>query len=599
MMIRILVVILVSLASIIVGRFAVSGEAAVIAYCRYGYFSILLTTLLFCYCYYKAYHTSVRNKLQHLEWRSLALPTLLIIACMFFVGRGSEREFKTIMDEHILAATAQSIHRDRDLQAPLRVHYLNSVQTALFSSVDKRPPLFPLLVSLVHDGLGYHPENSVRLNFFVLTPLLFGALYILGRRIAGATGGTLLSGGIATIPLVSTASSGGGLEILNLLLIVLCLLLAMDYVKKPTSFGCGALCFCAILLANTRYESVLFILPVACVCMIVWFREKQVRIDWPLFVAPVLLISYLWQNQIFGVDSGYWQLEGKSSPFALEFISSNFERSLYFFFNFDRDLPNSWFLAFTGTFGIVGLVLILVRAFREGGSWTNFQYVLLAFFPGFILLYGLLLAYSWEFDHSIIQRLSLPLYLPLALAAIYHVQAVWKITRARYGFAFLAFAYVVFYAYPTTSVRAYELETSAKHDFWAAEKLLMENQIEKQSIIIADNVYFFNIYGYGAVHTKIANNRLERLAWYLDSVGAAPVYFFAPVIYDPVKVEYGHPMQTKLDPQILIELIDEQRISDMRKVQLYRIVGVDGVELESEAFETTGAYLQKLSTNFP
>src|SRR5690606_24632616 len=135
---------------------------------------------------------------------------------------------------------------------------------------------FPLLLSFCHDLAGYRPENV-----FVLNGLLsFLLLYCTGR-IARRLGQSELAGILAVVllgglPLLALNATGGGFEVLNLLMIVTTLGLGWRYVEHPSSRTLSAFVLSGVLLAQTRYESALFIPVVGILILLGWWRSKKV-----------------------------------------------------------------------------------------------------------------------------------------------------------------------------------------------------------------------------------------------------------------------------------------------------------------------------------
>lgn len=595
---------LVSGISFLLGAVFLPPPVGVDLYSQMVYYVLLLGVFLFAGCLLPRFHRPKSKRSFFLSadkgvfWRS-RLFWFGFLFSMIFAARGSDLSYKTVLDEHIIAATARSLHEGRIAIAPTRAMKVDGVLTPLAEIVDKRPTFFPFLVSIGHDLFGYHPERSLHLNNFVLTPLLFVCLYVLGSRIAGPPGGALLMLLIATIPLFSTISASGGLELLNFLLLVLILLFADDFLREPSAENCGALCFSAVLLAHTRYESILFIFPVALIILITFIRDRTIRVYWPLYVSPILLIPCLWLNRIFELEPGFWQLEGKSNPFSLDYVADNFAQSIHYFFNLSSDIPNSWFLAFSGLLAFLILLICLKRSSEKGFSLSSVQIAGLVCIPGFLMLYGLLLAYSWDFGGRLTQRLYLPLYLPLALLSV----ACLPLLQRRKMFLFAAYfsfgAYVVAYGFPVTSVRSYEKENASSLHYDAAKLLLDEGAVEGDAVIIAGNSFFFYVYGYSSLATVFANEREAQIKWYLEQPIARPVYYFTAVTYDHAAGgSFTNLLKHDLDPAFETELVAERFVATLSKVQLFRITKVN-VESEFEPVETNRAYMQQLGTNMP
>ena len=59
--------------------------------------------------------------------------------------------------------------------------------------------------------------------------------------------------------------------------------LGMRFAEAPGVARLGAFLFSGILLAQTRYESALFVLPVGAVLALVWWRQRRIEITWQSF----------------------------------------------------------------------------------------------------------------------------------------------------------------------------------------------------------------------------------------------------------------------------------------------------------------------------
>src|SRR5690606_25336342 len=101
-----------------------------------------------------------------------------------------------------------------------------------------------------------------------------------------------------------------------------------------------------ILLAQSRYESVLFVGSTAAVIVAGWYRAGRIIITWPAVLAPLLLVPYALQNRFLSASPVLWQLaEGQTSRFSLEYLPGNLAGAWEFFFNRGPGIANSWYLS--------------------------------------------------------------------------------------------------------------------------------------------------------------------------------------------------------------------------------------------------------------
>ena len=187
-----------------------------------------------------------------------------------------------------------SMHLDKTVLTPLRGDIKERSRSR---GLCKRPLFFPFLTSLVHDVTGYRPANAFGLNAG-LTFLLLGLACMLGRLLAGRVAGWLAVVLLAGLPLLAHNATGGGFELLNLVMILATMLLGVRAVEKRDAPAITAFCFAGLLLAQVRYESVIYLGPVGLVVLWVWWREGRAVLSWPVIVAPLLMATGVFHLQL-------------------------------------------------------------------------------------------------------------------------------------------------------------------------------------------------------------------------------------------------------------------------------------------------------------
>jgi hypothetical protein len=594
---RVLLFALVGIAAFYVGYFAFRDGQA-LSWFRYaGYWTIGLTFALFLYLTHRGYRGCAASILAYGKSRAGRIGLLVAVLGSVFLFRAETLGFKTIMDDHILAGTAMGMHEEREVYTATRIVSINGAPARMRGFVDKRPIFQPFLVSTVHDLTGFRPLNGVYFNA-ALTPFILLLLYVLAERVGGVGVGVGATALFCSVPLLSYICAGGGMEPLNLFFILLTCLLGGYYLKAPDPWRLGALVFSGILLAQCRYESVLFIVPVGMVIIWSWIRERTLLVPWSLILCPLFLIPALWQHRIFRMAKHMWQMDEGMEPFGLGYIYDNFGRAVAHFFDFSVATSNSWLPAVVG---VVALLLLgvaglrRVRSFRELPGMTQSAVI---FLTGFIMLFILLLGYGWEFDSPVITRLSLPLYIPLSLAGAYLVfgyissRCVHRVAAAAIVIYFLA------YAYPATSRHVYADTYVAGHEFDLAEKFLQEHAGERM-MVVADDAVFFSLYGVNILSTDLANQRKAAFKFYLEQPNTPPVYYFHRQVYNPLTKTFETASKGKLDGDFVRETAWEVPYTEMRKVAFERIVDVKNVEVEEPEYKNDMDYLKFWGRNLP
>lgn len=372
----------------------------------------------------------------------LALLTLLLHAHF-------PHQFKVLNDEVVLLGQSQAMHKSREVLVPAMAQYVDGAFQITNGYVDKRPYLFPVVLSLVHDLTGYRTTNSLWLNF-ALTPVLLGLVFLLGGRIAGWRGAWLAPLLLAGLPLLAQNVTGGGFEVLNLVLLALVGLLGLDLLRERRPATLVAFCYAGALLAFCRYESVLFVPAVGLVVLLYWWREGRPVIPLALLPLPLLLIPYPLIITIVRANyDAFFQLSmrAESDAFALRFLIRNLEHAANFFFHGGGVLLNSTPLFGAGVAGIVGFGLFTLLRWRRGDRPGAVTFLGLTFGGVILLNLLILLCYHWgQIDDSIVARITLPLHLAFALAATWLVRVLapsirhlWKVA----GFGAAAALYFV------------------------------------------------------------------------------------------------------------------------------------------------------------
>ena len=324
--------------------------------------------------------------------------------------------YKVLYDEFVLQATAQNLHEVREVGATTRGYFVDGVFRGVSSYLDKRPIFFAFLVSLLHDLTGYREANAFALNT-ALFPAVLGMLYLLARRVLTHAGACAAVAGLGAYSLMAYNATGAGMEMLNLAMLLFTIWLAASYLDSPDEPRLAALVLAAVLLAQARYESALYIAPTALVVLEGWRRQARPILPWAAILAPALLIPYALHNTYVSGTPQLWELrDGAEARFAAHFFPNNVSHALGYFFNLGTGVLNSWWL---GLAGLPALTLLAWRVVRRAPGWRTArpEHLALAIYGGAICAsLGLLMFYYWgELDDPIVSRLSLPFSALLAI----------------------------------------------------------------------------------------------------------------------------------------------------------------------------------------
>lgn len=428
---------------------------------------------------------TLRGWLRHPGWVGLFL-----VAASAMVVAAEPFGHKILFDEYVLQATARHLHLTKQVGVPYRGYFLEGSFVPFDLFLDKRPYFFAFLGSLAHDLTGFRAGNLMYLNV-AFVPVLLGLVYYLGRALSGARGGVLSVALLATLPLLGQNAAGAGMELHNLAMLALTMVASLLYLRKPDALRLSFLCLCAVLLSQSRYESVIFVGPVAVVVLLGWLKVGRPLLPWTAIIAPLLLVPYALHNRILSASPHLWQLgEGQHSRFSLSYLGGNLEGFWRFFFNVDsRGLSNSWYLSLLGFASLCALAVLAVRRLRGSDRFAARPETvcLLLFAGGVAANLGLLMFYYWaRLDDPMAARFALPACLILCLAAALGVARLAKVWRPAWLAAFGGLGlFLVFSGVPTKANRLYtEYNLLPKVIRWKGE--VVDSLPPKSRLVIDD-----------------------------------------------------------------------------------------------------------------
>ena len=384
---------------------------------RFGYYFMLATFALWVMALWQLWcRRTAGGGLSGREWWLASL----VIGLLSLVAINAEPfRSKVLYDEFALQSTAYSMHYFRETAIVVRAYDVLGDFLPLDTYLDKRPNFFPFLISLIHDLTGYRTANAYGLNA-VLLPVTLGLVYYLGRRLNGPRGGLLAVLLLGSLPLLGQAATSSSMELLNVAMILAVTALSAAYLRQPGETRLSALVLAAVLLAQTRYESAIFVVPVALIIALGWWRQRRVTLSVAAVLAPLLLLPSALQNKVLSNSRWLWELrDNQETRFSLDYFAGNLAGAAKFFFNTGPRLANSWPLAVLG-FIALGYVLWRLRRARPLLTGENPDHLVLFLFGlGMVTNTVLIMFYYWSsFEDPITSRFSLPFHLGLAFAVV-------------------------------------------------------------------------------------------------------------------------------------------------------------------------------------
>jgi hypothetical protein len=542
-----------------------------------GYWFILATFVLFVWALWRSFAPDLRAArqagLRGIDWASVVIVglggTMLLVHEAF--------GFKIIMDEPMLAGTSMSMHFERTVTTPFRGNDVKGVFVIIEGMMDKRPIFFPFLVSILHDLTGYRPENAFVLNgilTFVFLGLVNAAGRMLSGRIAGWVGVALCAG----LPLLGQNATGGGFELLNLVMIMATLLLGARLVEKRDDDSFAAFVYSGLLLAQVRYESPLFLVPVAGIVLWVWYREGRAIMPWPVIIAPILMIHCALHNRIFDTRATAWQLQSKPGyehPFSFSYIPDNVVHAVDgFFFNLHTtDQPNSLFLSALGSVAILFMLLLVVKRLKVLSSEPSISVATIFFTAGFVAHFGLMMCYFWgHFDDPVIRRLSLPTYLWMVIAVMAVLQQFPRpaVGRVLLGLAVLA---AIVQGVPSMAAHAYNQEYLVGLETAWRRKFIADHP-RKDYLMIDNDSILWVAHQVSSTPVDAALKRRDALVFFFRNHAFSAMYVFQRFTIDPVTGKMTLRDGDDIGPSYVLEPVSEESLSLLTLTRISRIVAI-------------------------
>lgn len=580
---RLSLLVLTSVLAAVLGFVTFSPASALSILTAGGYWAMLGTAAWFAWSLWLVARES-RPWAGLREPAGWAIPAL-ILGCGLILLVHETYGFKILMDEVMLLGTSMGMHFDKHPLVPIRGHDLQGAFQLLDGLLDKRPIFQPFLVSLLHDLTGYRPENVFVLNT-ALTFVLLGQAYVAGRKLAGREAGILAVLLLTSLPLLAQNATGGGFELLNLVMIMSTLLLGLRFAERRDPGSQQALLLSTVLLAQTRYESVLFLLPVGLLVLWVWGKERRPVLDWGTCAIPLLFLPVALHQKIFSLRESAWELAsrpGFDRPFALGYAPENFSHWLNFFFDTTGEHSNSLVLSILGFLALPFCLLAAAKILARIRSATPVQVTVACFTVGFAAHSLLMLCYFWgRFDDPVIRRLSLPLNLWLVLAVV--IVAAEMFTQKWIWRALLALTGLGLFSHSLPSMARHDYSM----DYYIGREMAWRREFiaahpEKDYLFIDNDAIIWITHLVSGTPIRQALERKGIMIFNFRNHTFSAFYVFQRYDVDPANGRLIVQKDFDLGPDYQLETVWERRFTPLTVSRISRVVAIKDGELTPPA----------------
>lgn len=554
---------------------------------KFGYWLLLVNVGLFIgllFKHFKVRCVDLRKRIQSRKW---AIGYVILGACLLQLMQ--PHGYKIVMDEPVLASTALRMHEYKEVMTTARAHEMNGVFRQLDGYVDKRPLLYPFLVSILHDVTGYRSANPVILNG-MLSLVFLGLLFYTGEQCWPKYGGYLSVLLFQTMPLLAMCATGAGFGMLNLVMILLTAQLAIMYLRDPSVGQMNLLIYSGLLLAQTRYESAAFVLPIAVIVLLGWIKVREIQINALTLCAPLLLVPFGLQRVIFDGSAAAYELrEGASQAFSLAHMPGNLSDAFEFFFNLKTtEYPNSALLSVAFIVAVIVLLYALLRRRISVDLHCPAWSVALAFTAVVIFNFFLLMSYHWgQLNDIMATRIALPFMLFQVLLCTRMARMARMATNQAVGVKVglgLIFCFFIGFTVPSAAKNDYLQWVPGRHEaIWVQEQ---SQAMSDQDVLLISNVHLMSIIErVPSIAQFWAKNNKAKLKLHLDLHTYEAIYIIYMMVADPGGGA-GMIPETPVYRDYELELVAESKLGGKRFIRMSRIVDVNLVGREAELYNS-------------
>jgi len=369
--------------------------------------------------------------------------------------------------------------------------------------IDRRPSLFPFLVSLIHVLRGYSFSNVFLLNLLLLPPFVLVA-YRLAKSLGGEVVGTVTALFVVAHPITLISMRSGGFDFLAAFFSLLVIKSFLDHVREPSAGALAVLWMNLCMFAEIRYETGLFLPPV--VVLLLVFRLVKVSYLRPYrllyALTPAFLLPRIWQAILRGNVP-------EQDPGAVTFSVTNFLENTRDYFKpilhpFDFHPPHSTIVI---ALGLVGAILWLRwldrRLLSRDLHAPNFKFATMVV-CWMLLQFTIVFTYVWgRAQHPAASRLVIAIDTFFSFPAAWMLAVLLKRFRPFVPILVAAGLFAVYLPVASEYRILNELTlTREAATTWRFFESLHENRI----LVVTDRPGLYTIMNYGAVDFETAKN---------------------------------------------------------------------------------------------
>jgi len=535
------------------------------AFTYLSYYIILALTITWTLTLIQFYIYKKFNALNFLQchWKAILVSVLMTSVVFITVPK----YFRVLSDETNLLSVAKSMTFNRTVENVTEGNwYYGMFWPIPTTGTEKRPFLFPFVESLTHTLLGYHIENVFILNYFVLWVMLF-LLYVIVQSSLGdlwAISSLVL---VLSQPIITLSATSGSFEIFNSLFIIVSFLALRSFLKDPGHKTFILLVLTLVMLANIRYESVLFLI----ITVLVVGFSGYVKTDFfsqsiAYALVPFFMLPLIWQRILLASVSDP-NLTGGSWIKAFRF--ENVQHNIVLFFKYIFDVSGQ--LGFAGVINIVGILALILLGIQlligQINLLKNGLVLLLCSLSCLIVFFLILMFYQGGInDHPLNGRLYIPILITFSIAPVFFLANIIK-NGQKSAWVVLVCSLAVFaYYHPIAVEDRLTNNLTIIREYRFVDDFLKKNA-DRNTLIICGRPGQLIVSNYGAISYSTANRQVNTILGQLNNHLFSKIFVVQSIAYGNLT-----PLNDNIiSPLYHLESLDELQISGSYFFRISRV----------------------------
>jgi hypothetical protein len=480
---------------------------------HFAYYFIFVSFFLWLTYLSKLYFKQLKSIFLN-HYGGLLLSTILIglIFCI------APPKFKVLSDETNLIGISMDMHQSKKATLPIKGFNLDYRPPDYTRIIDKRPLLYPLLVSFVHSLRGYSAYNGFVLNFLLGIGVLFVFYLLVCDHFSRfyAYLGILM---VASTPLFVIWVTSSGFETLNLFFIVFTLFLFSRVLAGKNIQNAELLFLTLVLLAQCRYESAVFTVAVLFLLPMFLNKEAISKLSIITYITPVLFIPVVWLPRLYAglpdinrVNEALIQAPSLYEAFSFSNLAANSPKNLVAFLGLD---PYLGFTPVISALSVAGVYLLTKKLITDYQNQSARYKTMWAFGA---VTFGLLYFIQFSFyrgDLTIFTQNRFAMtYLPfMVIPAIFFVHEILNNSKTDLKIVVVIFFVLhLLYFWPYGSQQRHTNVGLFPYEYNKTLQLL-KDQFNSNSnlLVISDRPNVYLIQFKGAVDYEFANQNPDAI----------------------------------------------------------------------------------------